>query len=147
MDKNKLKMEDMKGAASDVLEYLDTQSNYPLMLKFGKQTLSTNDKLVLTGRFFGLYSLAWQLAPVAHSSGIELIETDMYRLYCHHTITGLKFIAIADSRQQNVEHFLRKTYEIYSDYALKNPWYLMDQPIRSDLFDLNLQMAIDAIEK
>ena len=47
MDKNKLKMEDMKGAASDVLEYLDTQSNYPLMLKFGKQTLSTNDKVKL----------------------------------------------------------------------------------------------------
>jgi hypothetical protein len=46
MDKNKLKMEDMKGA-SDVLEYLDTQSNYPLTLKFGKQTLSTNDKVRL----------------------------------------------------------------------------------------------------
>ena len=71
----------------------------------------------------------------------------MYKLYCYHTITGLKFIAITDSKQQNVEQFLRKTYEIYSDYALKNPWYLMDQPIRSDLFDLNLQMAIDAIEK
>ncbi len=36
----------MKGA-SDVLEYLDTQSNYPLTLKFGKQTLSTNDKVRL----------------------------------------------------------------------------------------------------
>ena len=96
---------------------------------------------------FRLYSLAWQLSPVAHSSGIELIETDMYKLFCYHTITGLKFIASADSKQQNVEQFLRKTYEIYSDYALKNPWYLMDQPIRSDLFDLNLQMAIDAIEK
>ena len=69
----------------------------------------------------------------------------MYKLYCYHTITGLKFIAITDSKQQNVEQFLRKTYEIYSDYALKNPWYLMDQPIRSDLFDLNLQMAIDVI--
>lgn len=71
----------------------------------------------------------------------------MYRLYCYHTITGLKFIAIADSKQQNVEQFLRKTYEIYSDYALKNPWYLMDQPIRSDLFDVNIQAAIDTIEK
>ena len=71
----------------------------------------------------------------------------MYRLYCYHTITGLKFIAIADSKQMNVEQFLRKTYEIYSDYALKNPWYLMDQPIRSDLFDVNIQAAIDTIEK
>ncbi len=94
-----------------------------------------------------LYSLAWQLAPVESSSGIEVIETDLFKLYCFHTITGMKFIAIADSRQQNVETFLRKTYEIYSDYALKNPFYLMDQPIRSDLFDTQLQMAIDSYEK
>ncbi len=82
------------------------------------------------------------MAPI-QSSGIELIETDMFRLYCFHTMTGIKFIAIADTRQQNVEQFLRKTYEIYSDYALKNPFYLMDQPIRSDLFDSNLQATVD----
>ena len=91
-----------------------------------------------------LYSLAWQLAPVP-SSGIEVIETAEFRLNCLHTITGIKFIAISDMKQQNVEQFLRKTYEIYSDYALKNPFYLMDQPIRSDLFDNNLQAAVDAL--
>lgn len=94
-----------------------------------------------------LYSLAWQLSPVAHSSGIEQIETDQYKLYCFHTITGIKFIAIADSRQANVDTFLRKTYEIYTDYALKNPFYLMDQPIRSDLFDTNIQNYIDNIDR
>ena len=81
------------------------------------------------------------------SSGIEVIETDFFKLHCFHTITGMKFIAIADSKQQNVESFLRKTYEIYADYALKNPFYLMDQPIRSDLFDAQLQMTIDGYEK
>ncbi len=86
--------------------------------------------------------MAWQLAPT-QSSGIELIETDVFKLYCFHTITGIKFIAIADTKQQNVEQFLRKTYEIYSDYALKNPFYLIDQPIRSDLFDLNLKLTVD----
>ena len=59
----------------------------------------------------------------------------------------MKFIAIADVRQQNVESFLRKTYEIYADYALKNPFYLMDQPIRSDLFDAQLQLAVESYEK
>ena len=52
MDKNKLKIDDLKGA-NDVLEFLDNQANYPLTLKFGKPPLNTNDKLVLTGRFFG----------------------------------------------------------------------------------------------
>jgi trafficking protein particle complex subunit 4 len=94
-----------------------------------------------------LYSLAWQLSPVDHSSGIEQIETDMFKLYCFHIITGIKFIVIADSRQQNVESFLRKSYEIYADYGLKNPFYLMDQPIRSDLFDTNIQILIDSMDK
>ena len=52
MDKNKLKIEELKGA-KDVLEFLDNAANYPLTLKFGKPALNTNDKLVLTGRFFG----------------------------------------------------------------------------------------------
>lgn len=51
-DKNKLKMDEMKGA-QDVLEYLDNPANFPCTLKFGKPQLRTNDKLVLTGRFFG----------------------------------------------------------------------------------------------
>ena len=51
-DQNKLKIEDLRGAA-DVLEYLGEASNFPVQLKFGKAPLSTNDKLVLTGRFFG----------------------------------------------------------------------------------------------
>jgi hypothetical protein len=91
-----------------------------------------------------LYSLAWQLAPIP-SSGIELIETDLFKLCCFHTITGLKFIAITDTKQQNVEQFLRKTYEIYTDFALKNPFYLIDQPIRSDLFDSNLQALVENV--
>ena len=52
MDKNRLKINDLKGAG-DLIEYLDIKENYPLKLKFGKKALTTNDKLVLTGRFFG----------------------------------------------------------------------------------------------
>lgn len=47
MDSNKLKIDELKGA-SDVLEYLENGANYPVLLKFGKQQLSTNDKV----RFF-----------------------------------------------------------------------------------------------
>ncbi|CAF1034304.1 unnamed protein product [Brachionus calyciflorus] len=144
MDKNRLIIKETK---ADVFEYLENQANYPVQLKFGKPLLTTNDKLVLTGRFFGLYCLACQLSPVAHSSGIEQIETDQNKLYCFHTLTGIKFIAITDNRQNNVEVFLRKAYEVFSDYALKNPFYLNDQPIKSDLFDFHIQMAVENIDK
>ena len=42
---------------------------------------------------------------------------------------------------------LDKIYELYADFALKNPFYSLEMPIRADLFDQNLQVAIDQIEK
>ena len=34
------------------------------------------------------YAIACQLSPVAHSSGIQLIETDTFKLHCTQTQTG-----------------------------------------------------------
>ena len=44
--------------------------------------------------------------------------------------SGIKFIIISDTKQQKVEELLRKIYELYSDYVLKNPFYSLDMPIR-----------------
>ena len=33
-------------------------------------------------------------------------------------------------------------YELYTDYALKNPFYEVEMPIRCDLFDQNLAAVI-----
>ena len=38
-------------------------------------------------------------------------------------------------------------YELYADYALKNPFYSLEMPIRADLFEEHLQVAIDQIER
>jgi hypothetical protein len=62
-------------------------------------------------------------------------------------LTGLKFIAITDTKQTNIDLFLRKAFELYSDYALKNPFYLLDQILFADIFDSNLQVFVDSIEK
>lgn len=43
---------------------------------------------------------------------------------------GIKFIVLADPRQSGIDALLRKIYEIYSDYALKNPFYSLEMPIR-----------------
>ena len=43
---------------------------------------------------------------------------------------GVKFIAITDKQQQKVPDLLRKIYELYSDYVLKNPFYSLDMPIK-----------------
>ncbi|XP_030631972.1 trafficking protein particle complex subunit 4 isoform X4 [Chanos chanos] len=80
-------------------------------------------------------------------SGIEMLETDMFKLHCFQTLTGIKFIVLADPRQSGVDGLLRKIYEIYSDFALKNPFYSLEMPIRCELFDQNLKSALEIAEK
>ena len=69
--------------------------------------------------------------------------------------------------QAGVDQLLDKIYELYADFALKNPFYSLEMPIRygtytmddfefsniicrsprADLFDEQLQVAIDQIER
>ena len=81
------------------------------------------------------------------SSGIREIETDTFRLHCHQTLTGVKFVVVADRAQAGVDQLLDKIYELYADFALKNPFYSLEMPIRADLFEESLQTAVDQIER
>lgn len=60
---------------------------------------------------------------------------------------GIKFVVLADPRQAGIDSLLRKIYEIYSDFALKNPFYSLEMPIRCELFDQNLKLALEVAEK
>lgn len=46
-----------------------------------------------------------------------------------------------------MEQLLRKIYELYADYVLKNPFYSLEMPIRCELFDINLQSLLEQVEK
>jgi len=131
----------------DVFEVLADKSNFPLNLKFGRPTITTNEKIVLASIFYPLFALAVQLSPEQGSSGIREIETDTFKLHCHQTLTGVKFVVVADRNQAGVDQLLDKIYELYADFALKNPFYSLEMPIRADLFDEQLQVAIDQIER
>uniref|UniRef100_A0A2K5KZ22 Trafficking protein particle complex subunit n=1 Tax=Cercocebus atys TaxID=9531 RepID=A0A2K5KZ22_CERAT len=87
------------------------------------------------------------LSPEQGSSGIEMLETDTFKLHCYQTLTGIKFVVLADPRQAGIDSLLRKIYEIYSDFALKNPFYSLEMPIRCELFDQNLKLALEVAEK
>lgn len=102
-----------------------------------------------------LFAIGSQLSPEVGSSGIEMLETDTFKLHCFQTLTGtarpnllcrapqgsallmllfvvpgIKFVVLADPRQAGIDALLRKIYEIYSDFALKNPFYSLEMPIR-----------------
>ncbi|RWS16859.1 trafficking protein particle complex subunit 4-like protein [Dinothrombium tinctorium] len=145
----------------DVLdEILNNEENYPINLKFGIPKLTTNEKIVLASMFHSMYAIAaLQIqAPKnkdgskskSSCSGIEVLETDNFRLNCFQTLTGVKFIIISDLSPINPgskESLLRKIYELYADYALKNPFYSLEMPIRCELFDSNLQTLLEQHEK
>lgn len=41
-----------------------------------------------------------------------------------------------------MEDKLHQIYELYVDYVLKNPFYEMEMPIKCDLFDNHVAVAI-----
>lgn len=45
-----------------------------------------------------------------------------------------------------MDQLLKKIYELYADFVLKNPFYGNDMPIRCALFDTNLQTVLEQME-
>lgn len=45
-----------------------------------------------------------------------------------------------------MDAILRGLYILYADYAVKNPFYTMENPIRCELFDLALLDFIERVE-
>jgi hypothetical protein len=66
-------------------------------------------------------------------------------MYCKHTLTGVKFLLVADAGVGSgvIEAVQKRMYELYSDYALKNPFYILENPIvRCVLLDNALQSLV-----
>ncbi|XP_078399104.1 trafficking protein particle complex subunit 4-like isoform X1 [Cetorhinus maximus] len=112
-------------------------------IKVGYAVLSING-IDVNGRLFAIGS---QLSLDSGSSGIEVLETGTFKMHCFQMLTGIKFIVLANLRQAGIDSLLWKIYEIYSDFAVKNPFYSPEMPIRCDLFEQNLKVALEITEK
>lgn len=131
----------------DVKEIIDKPENYPLNLRFCRPKMTTNEKIFLASMFYPLFAIASQLSPEPKSGGIEILEADTFKLHCFQTLTGVKFMVVAEPTQIGLEILLKKIYELYADYVLKNPFYSLEMPIRCELFDVNLQALLDQVDK
>ncbi len=78
-------------------------------------------------------------------SGLEVLESENFRLQCFNTITGTKFLLFTDTTQANVDVTIRRIYEMYADYVMKNPFYQLEMPVRCDMFDRKLLSYIREI--
>jgi hypothetical protein len=124
----------------------------------GLVQLNSNDLLILAGTFHGVHAITRSLAPAAvlpstgsgplnfpaRPSGIEVLETSNFRIYCHQTLTGVKFLLLTEPGQPNVENIMRRVYELYADYVMKNPFYTIEMPIRCQKFEAALDTYVKA---
>uniref|UniRef100_L2G0K5 Trafficking protein particle complex subunit n=1 Tax=Colletotrichum fructicola (strain Nara gc5) TaxID=1213859 RepID=L2G0K5_COLFN len=78
-------------------------------------------------------------------SGLEVMETENFRLQCFTTMTGTKFLLFTDTTQTNIDVILRRIYDLYSDYVMKNPFYQLEMPIRCEMFERKLLSYIREI--
>lgn len=78
-------------------------------------------------------------------TGLEVMETENFRLQCFNTMTGTKFLLFTDTTQTNIDVTLRRIYDLYSDYVMKNPFYQLEMPIRCEMFERKLLSYIREI--
>ncbi len=79
------------------------------------------------------------------SSGLEVLETENFRMQCFNTMTGTKFLLFTDTTQTSVDATIRRIYDLYADYVMKNPFYQLEMPVRCEIFDRKLLSYIREI--
>jgi len=72
------------------------------------------------------------------ATGIQVLESSHFRIQCFQTQTGVKFLLFTEPQQPHVDALLKRIYELYADFVMKNPFYTVDMPIRCDKFDRGL---------
>ncbi len=123
----------------------------------GLTQLNSNDLLILAGTFHGVHAITRSLTPASlhvvntvpqgfpvRPTGIEVLESSHFRLNCFQTATGTKFLLLTEPAQPNVEVIIRKVYELYADFVMKNPFYTVEMPIRCHKFDVALDSFVKA---
>ena len=87
-----------------------------------------------------MYSLDGFTKEIANCGGVQLVEGSHHNLHVHFTPTGLCWILVTDPFTGNVAQVWNDIYSAYSDFVLKNPFYVFDssgigQPIQISAFN------------
>lgn len=100
--------------------------------------LDANACLRLASVFHSLHAISRKVAPVSGCGGIESVECDTFDLYCFQAETGTKMFITTTKGSVDASGTLRRAHRAFCDYALKNPFYEMEMPVRCELFDAQI---------
>mmetsp|Transcript_63162 Transcript_63162/g.181690 ORF Transcript_63162/g.181690 Transcript_63162/m.181690 type:complete len:154 (-) Transcript_63162:58-519(-) len=120
-------------------------------------SISTNDLLRIGSTFHSLHAIAAESSPArlpgnknvsGADDGIEEIQAAGVLLRSYHTRTGIKFVITAlPTTSVDLDYALREIYTLYTDYALKDPFYELDMPIKCELFMNGVDQLVKKMEK
>jgi len=68
-------------------------------------------------------------------------------LRCLQTRTGIKFVITAERGTPEMDAVLKEIYILFTECVLKDPFYELEMPIRSDLFVMAVDALIERVEK
>ena len=126
------------------------QKTYDVGGESGGAGLDTNAQLRLASVWHSLHAISRKVAPVSGCTGIECLECDTFDLFCFKSSTGTKFFVttVKGSAGSPTTHAaLRRAYQAFCDYALKNPFYEVEMTVRCELFESNLGNIVRAFNE
>jgi len=68
-------------------------------------------------------------------------------LRCFQTRTGIKFVITAEPGTPDMDIVLKEIYVLYTECVLKDPFYELEMPIRSDFFIQAVDALIERVDK
>ncbi|EPY35649.1 component of TRAPP complex [Strigomonas culicis] len=95
-------------------------------------------QLTLSSVLFSTYGMSLEITPNVNpmdSSGMHLVECEEHNIHIYETPTLVKFVLVSDNATMEVNKLCRELHAAYVEYAVKNPFHIMDeagigQPIR-----------------
>lgn len=150
---------------TDIVAIYIISSNGSLIFDYHSQPskLNADKNIVLASLFYACYANSEQIGLglvggggdpnflTPQSLGIKTLEAENFRLDCFETLTKVKFVIISDlslgtlQGTANKHELLKRIYELYADFVMKNPFYTLNMPINSDncsLFKSNLEQSL-----
>jgi len=104
--------------------------------------IGANEGLTIGSTFHSVHAIAAEASPLPKDSGITEIRAGGVVLESLQTVTGIKFVLTAEpSSTIDLARVLQDIYILYTECVLKDPFYELEMPIRSDLF----VQAVDAL--